>query len=715
MSNGNIEDIYIGNNNVYKKKKGKKGIIIVFFILFLILAGLVGAYYYFSNQTLTKKQLFVNSISNTNIKTFLQNDIYEEITNRILAENSETETEIKFSTSEENEALEGVDLSNFALNLNTKNDIEKNKGFSEVILNYSGNEIFKVRALATQDAVAIASDEIVNKYVGIHYDKISEVFGIDFDKQEIENLKNSENINLSEEEKNTYLQKYSKIILDNIPEEKFSSQENIVINKNNTSVDVISYVLTLNQEELNNTMINLLTNLRNDEELLGKLVTGNSTNVIKETNTVDENVVEENDVVPSFQTNTTINLYDQTNSSAEQVTEEHYNSSITLETENSIDVYNTVGSTNEVEVQDSIDLNTVSTGEIVEDIDITTEEDNYEELKNLFAQIIIGKKVDKSVKDLQSEIDTIITNLKNIKGEGLKITVYVNLENVTEKISISLPDKNTIDLEFSSNGENNNTIQITYLYENVESNNILNNEVVTYSAEDNITNTEITQSDTVQKDGIKLEINKVTSDASNTLKINSSIIEKEEINKKINIEIKTNGTKTASNITNDIVIGVSTNENEYKLLLDNTIRFSVTPEIEYLTDENCLFIENLSEEERDATMQAIMAQILKVYQEKKEGLSLIDTNTNSSVIQQNLANVSSTVTKEDAKNALIQKVSNMMGEAQNNNQEFTIQNLADLQIDGFEVSSTISETEAIIVVDTYTFKINTNFELSEVE
>ena len=197
--------------------------------------------------------------------------------------------------------------------------------------------------------------------------------------------------------------------------------------------------------------------------------------------------------------------------------------------------------------------------------------------------------------------------------------------------------------------------------------------------------------------------------------MNFDIIEQSQINQNVNIEIKTNGTKTASSITNDIVISFGTDENEYKLLLDNTIKFSVTPEIEELTDENCLFMETLSEEERQLTMQAIMEQITKVYQDKINGLSLIDTNNNTSFVQQDLQNVSSSVTKEDAKNALIQRVSNMMGEAQVNNQEFTIQNLADLTIEGYEVSSTITETEAIIVVDTYTFKINTNFELSEVE
>ena len=47
------------------------------------------------------------------------------------------------------------------------------------------------------------------------------------------------------------------------------------------------------------------------------------------------------------------------------------------------------------------------------------------------------------------------------------------------------------------------------------------------------------------------------------------------------------------------------------------------------------------------------------------------------------------------------------------NQEFTLQNLVDLKIDGFEVSSIVNETTAIIVVDIYTFNIDSNFNLTD--
>ncbi len=105
---------------------------------------------------------------------------------------------------------------------------------------------------------------------------------------------------------------------------------------------------------------------------------------------------------------------------------------------------------------------------------------------------------------------------------------------------------------------------------------------------------------------------------------------------------------------------------------------------------------------------------MEVYEQKQDSLKVIDSNTGTSIVEQNnLEDVSVTVTKEEAKNALFNRVSIMMGEAQNNNEEFTIKNLENLEIEGYEVSSTVTEEAAIIVVDTYTFRITPNFELLE--
>lgn len=725
MKSSNIEDIYIGNNGEMNKKSKKGVIIVIFIILVLLLVGMVGAYFYFSNQTLTKKQLFINSISNTNIKKFLENDVYNAIINRLEEENSETETKIQISTTDENAEPEGVDFSNFEFNLNNQNDIENSKSFGELTINYSGNELFKARYLSNEDAVAVASDEIVDRYIGIHYDKMQDVLGININKDTLDELKNAEQISLTEDERSNYITNYAGKFFENIGEEKFASQENLVIQKNNTSIDVVSYELVLSQDEYKNMLTNVLTNLRDDQDLLSKLVVENSSNIENRNNSVDENRIQNNQneintVVPSFESDQTINLQDQTDSgqTVTEVNEETRNSNIEVNMENQ------TNNNESIETNDgNSNENLITSVETTSDLTPVGESENAFTLssENIIS-LILGKKIDISVSELQEQIDNLIEDVKNSSGNGIKITVYVNVSNNnTEKISATLPDGETLDMEFTTNesNENDNTLKLTYI-KDTETTIVTNNEtntengVETYSAEDNLENTAEAQTEN-SKDGFTLNLNKVSSDASTTLKIGFEFVEKEQINQKFNIEIKTNGTESSNNITNDIVFTFGTDTNEYKLLLDNTINFNVTPEIEDLTDENCLFVENLSEEEFNSTMQAIQERIGVVYQEKMNNLNVIDTNTNSPIVESNTQTEVPEVTREEAKEALIQRVSNLMGEAQNNGEEFTIQNLSDLTMDGFDVSADVTDTEAIIVVDTYKFRIDPNFVLTDVE
>ena len=69
--------------------------------------------------------------------------------------------------------------------------------------------------------------------------------------------------------------------------------------------------------------------------------------------------------------------------------------------------------------------------------------------------------------------------------------------------------------------------------------------------------------------------------------------------------------------------------------------------------------------------------------------------------------------KEQIKAKLIEKVSIMMGEAISKGETFTIQNLAELSVDDYNVSCIISEDLAVIKINGYTFNIDKDFNLSE--
>lgn len=716
MNNGGIEDILIGGGYNTKKKKGK-GIKILFFFLMLILIAFLGAYWYFMNQTVSAKELFIQNISKNNVKEFLQGNVYTNIYDRLLAENSEINSCINLTTEVENTELKDIDFTKFILEISNLNDVQNSKTYSEATLNYSGNEVWDLKLLSTDSGIAVFSTDVYDKYVGIHYDKIKEVFGINIDVEKIKELSKLDKINFSEEESNEYLKKYCDIIFSNISEDKFSVQENIAIKGATENVAVTNYSLNLSQEDLNGLIIKVLEEIKNDEELIEKIVvTSNTSNVqitVKENNSDEvisenivpetenqENVIEEveQENIQEGQENQEDNSEDTINNASENTVEnivEDAQENTTIESNIPVITINPVGTVSDLEVEENAEK--ITTQEIeTTDINELMELETEKNIEDYLINILLGRRVDTTVKDFQEMIDNLITEVEKLEGNGLTINVYASEEKI-EKATIILPNTNKIELEFPENSDSSNSIKVTYLY----SESITDEETENTDKEENN-----------KSNGFSLEITKTQTNASTKYVAEYNFIENESINKKIKLDIKTDGAATSKEIKNDIVITVSTSESEIQVAIDNDIKFTDSAfEISELNDENCLFLDSLNEE-RDSTIEDLKNRITTLYTNKKENLNFIDTNTYSST---KLENASSNVTREEAKNALITKVGNMMQEAIDRNEEFTIKNLENLKIDGYEVSSNVTEQSAIIVVDVYTFNIDTSFVLTDVE
>ena len=257
-------------------------------------------------------------------------------------------------------------------------------------------------------------------------------------------------------------------------------------------------------------------------------------------------------------------------------------------------------------------------------------------------------------------------------------------------------DESIIEIDFLQDDLTNNSekdyIKLIYLHENEENQ--------------------------LGKSGFSLEIKKEQANASTTINSEYSFIENEKINKKIKFNLKTDGKINSKEFKNDIVITVSTDKEETQFAIDNKIKFTDITDLPNIDDINCTYLDLLPEQERQAMIEDIKIRVSDLYTSKKENLKFIDTNTYSSTTLENQTtnlNQTSTVTREEAKNALINKVGIMMQDAINKNEEFTIQNLTDLKIDGYKVSSAVTQDSALIVVDVYKFNIDTNFTLTDVE
>lgn len=677
MSN-NIEDIYIGDKYRSTNKKGGKLILFFIIILLLILFGMGYAYWYINNyEKLNAKQLFFNHLSNNNIKNIASENIYAELIEKLVNSNFESNSTMNFSTNVEREELEGLDVSKFTLNLKNQHDVNAEKTYSELGIVYSGNEALRIKMITDKDSIAIkdADKEIVTMYVGMRFNSLKDRFGINISKENIDNLKRLEKNELTKEDTDQFMTDMLAKLSSMIPEEKFTIQDNIAISQNNDSIPVTAYSLNLSQEEFKTILTEILKNVRNNETFLKKFATEGSKNEIGNkvidvnpglSNTEEneelidnqnpeemfvqegnEQFTEDGEQIPENQEQYTeedeeVQDYQESESDFEPVPAEvnEFNEPQVYEEENLEDnnenrdenyeennqdenheennfeqneeilednnenyieenlEEDSVGS-QELQLMRSTDLNPLDE-EREEELEILNHSSEYLEIMKL----LLGMKVDKSLDEITDLLDEWIENTKDLTGNGISITVYASSEK-TEKISVTLPSENTIEIEVLKKSDSNNRLKITYLYENLEE----------------------------QKDGISLQINKTNTTSNTALDIICSFIENEKINKKLNIQSEIEGAVTSNTLKSNSIITLSTQDNETKFVSETDIKFSKKPEIEVLNEENCLFLETLSQEEYEPTIQAVKEQIKLVWNAKKENFDFIDTNHRNLLIQ----------------------------------------------------------------------------------
>ena len=619
--------------------------------------------------------------------------------------------------------IRDIDISKFNVQLNQMLDNSQNRKYAELKVNYAGNDLISVKGIKDGKSVGIASDEIADKYLGCSEENVGQtinrILGIQADTTIIENgiqaLK-TEKVDIDEAFKKEKVNEYTKIIENAFKEDQFTEKQNILITTDeNNTLTANSYELKTSLTELNNLYSELLKQLRNDEEFLSKICTESS-------NTVSSNNI--NNIQPDISNNLDVQ---NTNIDITPIGE----NTVINEVDNSLTNSSTNSSTN---------------SEIISD----ENKDDEEIFSIILNTCLLGKKTDKTVEELQKIIDKEVTKLENnkIKDEEVKISIYVTDEKL-KKIAIKSDSINT-EIETLSE-DNKEKIKITMLGIKDESNltnqieeNLLPNNMLpennTINAELNVQNTNIentslentntvdfnnvntnataktsTSLDDDSKNGYTIKIEKNKTDMSTKISAEIGIVNNLEINTKLAIDLTTNGTTSSKEIKNEAIITYTNQEGQTIANINYNINFeNATVEIPELTEENCLFLDTLNDEDFSNIMQQIMDRISVVMSEKNAKLNLIDQNNNSSVVEQgNTQNTTDVQAKEDAKQKLIEVISNMMGEAQTRGETFTLANLANLQIEGYNVTVNITGNIAVITVNGYVFNLDSDFNLSE--
>ena len=353
-------------------------------------------------------------------------------------------------------------------------------------------------------------------------------------------------------------------------------------------------------------------------------------------------------------------------------------------------------------IQEEDNFRTQGYIEINENTEDNSEEDdfiigeNYEEtLKNISKEIqkidwstylLTGAKANCTQEDLKDEIQKILNN-RIKQNHSLVVKLYVS-EAKTVKISFEFPENlETFDIEILSKGENEKYLNLSSL-----------------RGEENNAN------------GSTVSLYQKRADAVTTTRISMNQISKSKISEKTTISLQTKGTVNSKKYTIDSEVSYSDAEGEFKVQLGNSLNFDVTPEIEDLSTENCLFLDTLPKEELQITVDAIKQKTLEVLREKNRNLNIIDLNNSNLIVEQTEQNTMSEEdrnAKEQAKQALIETISNKMRDYLKEGKNLKIEDLEGLEVPGYQVNLSISSNLAIITVNGYRFNLDSDFNLSD--
>lgn len=617
----------------------------------------------------------------------------------------------------------------------------------------------------TQKNFGIVVNKIYQDNVDIGFLKKLKNFTIDRENLELENILT-----------NSYLEKYANIFVQDTQNANFSKKENILLESDSNSISVTEYSLELDSGNVQNLLKDLSNEFQNDNELLSQLVVSNvqnfenddttldynnqniieisgeennfeasiqiwSDNTISDEQSEDNTVVIDNDTNTNTDTDTTIdtNTNTSTNTSTDNNTTDTTTQNVISE-ENVVHIENEVENENQnsqettteqtiVDVQPAISnenqpnnseepVNTIDNTIIEEDENLRTqgyfsinedsENNNFDE-----SSFIVGENFSETMENIVTLSDKIdwktylLTLAKtNYLQEDL-VNEFSKMINDFQKENTSLIMKIYVD------AEENKTVKISFEFPEI--NKTIDAQIVSKGNQEKYLNITILTGEASENQGYRISLYKKTSDTIEKNKISVNQVKASKIIQKYSLSTEIKGTTNSKKYTNNIEFNYSDNSGEFKTNIESTLDFDINQEINELNDENCLFIDKLNDEDLRLTCDAIKQKTMQVLNQKNKSLNIIDINNSNSIvkqIEQNEPQIDNNL-KEDAKNKLIQTISLKMGEFESRGEKLTLQDLENLEIPDYEVNISITSNLAIITVNGYTFKLDSDFNLSD--
>ena len=511
-------------------------------------------------------------------------------------------------------------------------------------------------------------------------------------------LTERENIDIQKIADFSAFEPYIEVIKSNINEQNVEKKENVIITLEKDQVPTTEYTISFSTEQFKSILRKFSSELEENDELLYEFVANNAQTVSKTKNKLTNSSVSIKAKETNYNATINIwgeneeQIQNQTTDSSTNYQQENQNSQNTSADENSYinqveanTVENENSSTNTTSnenVTDSDSINQISNDVLVEnqnqiESNINTEQNEVETQQPLIDQSQEQNQQLEEQESIETPEDT-IPQEDNFRFQGFisinENTDYVGDDNfiIGENYEETLKNISEFSkgLDWSSyiftgakanctksemkeyilNKLNermklsNTLIMKIYIYENKavklsleipETKESFDIEIASKESKEKYLNFKNLIGENDDINGHSISIYKKVADNNNKLKLNVNTIQQNKINNKIVMDVNTTGNLNSQKYTNDISLIVSDINGEFKVNVTNKIDFSNNVDIEELNNDNCLFLDSLSDEELLLNRDAIKDKIIYVLMQKNQDLQIIDTANSNSIILSN--------------------------------------------------------------------------------
>lgn len=267
------------------RKKRITLIILTIVLLICILTIALILLYFMTDIFQSNKMLFTKYMGQNaqNIEETLKTFTEEEYNSKLKESKHTDKTQIKLNYTENiGTSLENTknSINRLKLNIDGQSDFENEYNYKNITLMDQDNTVMQIEYIQKDNKYGIRFTNLIKQFILVENSglrNLAQKFGysetdINNIPDEIELENENYKITFSDEEKSALGNKYLNLIENDFSEDRFIKEKDQTIKINNENFNVNKYTLKINKEELNNTYIKILEELKQDEIILSKIV-----------------------------------------------------------------------------------------------------------------------------------------------------------------------------------------------------------------------------------------------------------------------------------------------------------------------------------------------------------------------------------------------------------------------------------------------------------